>query len=111
MADVDRITNEPGKSRGRPCIRGLRRAVSDVLDHLASCMSEEDLLRGLADLTREDIRDCLAVAADRERQRVVVGARVNRRSRATLPAATTPGCPECRSRAAADEPCGSTPLE
>ena len=46
MADVDLITIEPGKSSGRPCIRGLRRAVSDVLDHLASGMSEEDLLRG-----------------------------------------------------------------
>ncbi len=45
MADVDRITIEPGKRSGKPCIRGLRMAVSDMLDYLASGMSEGDLLR------------------------------------------------------------------
>ena len=45
MAHLDRITIEPGKRSGKPCIRGLRMTVSDVLDYLASGMSEEDLLR------------------------------------------------------------------
>ena len=67
MAHSDRITIEPGKRSGKPCIRGLRITVSDVLDYLASGMSEEDLLRDFPDLTREDIRACLAFAADRER--------------------------------------------
>ena len=56
MAYLDRITIEPGKRSGKPCIRGLRMTVSDVLDYLASGMSEEDLLRDFPDLTREDIR-------------------------------------------------------
>ena len=65
MAHLDRITIQPGKRSGKPCIRGLRMTVSDVLDYLASGMSEEDLLRDFPDLTREDIRACLAFAADR----------------------------------------------
>ena len=64
MTHLDRITIEPGKRSGKPCIRGLRIAVSDVLDYLASGMSEEDLLRDFPDLTREDIRACLAFAAE-----------------------------------------------
>ncbi|MCY4585735.1 MAG: DUF433 domain-containing protein [Bryobacterales bacterium] len=75
MADVDRITIEPGKRSGKPRIRGMRMAVSDVLDSLASGMSEEDLLRDFPDLTREDIRAYLAFAADRERRQVAVGRR------------------------------------
>ena len=75
MAHLDRITIEPGKRSGKPCIRGLRMTVSDVLDYLASGMSEEDLLRDFPDLTREDIRACLAFAADRERRLVAVGGR------------------------------------
>ena len=75
MADVDRITIELGKRSGKPCIRGLRIAASDELDSLASGMSEEDLLRDFPDLTREDIRACLAFAADRERRLVAVGGR------------------------------------
>ena len=75
MAHLDRITIEPGKHSGKPCIRGLRMTVSDVLDYLASGMSEEDLLRDFPDLTREDIRTCLAFAADRERRLVTVGGR------------------------------------
>ena len=50
MAYLDRITIEPGKRSGKPCIRGLRMTVSDVLDYLASGMSEEDLLRDFPDL-------------------------------------------------------------
>ena len=75
VAHVDRITIEPGKRSGKPCIRGLRMTVSDVLDYLASGMSEDDLLRDFPDLTREDIRACLAFAADRERRLVAVGGR------------------------------------
>lgn len=62
------ITIEAGKRGGKPCIRGLRITVSDVLDYLASGMSEDDILRDFPDLTRDDIRACLAFAADRERR-------------------------------------------
>jgi uncharacterized protein (DUF433 family) len=62
------ITIEPGKRSGKPCIRGLRITVSDVLEYLASGMSEDDVLRDFPDLTPEDIRACLAFAADRERR-------------------------------------------
>ena len=62
------ITLEPGKRGGKPCIRGLRITVSEVLDYLASGMSEDEILRDFPDLTREDIRACLAFAADRERK-------------------------------------------
>ena len=61
MVHTDRITIEPGKRSGKPCIRDLRMTVSDVLEYLASGMSEEDLLRDFPDLTREDIRACLAL--------------------------------------------------
>jgi len=60
------ITIEPGKMGGKPCIRGLRMTVYDVLDYLASGMSQEQILADFPDLTREDIRACLAFAADRE---------------------------------------------
>jgi uncharacterized protein (DUF433 family) len=62
------ITIEPGKRGGKPCIRGLRITVYDVLEYLASGMSEDEILSDLPDLTREDIRACLAFAADRERR-------------------------------------------
>ena len=75
MSHLDRITIEPGKRSGKPCIRGPRMTVSDVLDYWASGMSEDDLLRDLPDLTREDIRACLAFAAGRERRLVAVGGR------------------------------------
>ena len=64
------ITIESGKRGGKPCIRGLRITVYDVLDYLASGMSEAEILRDFPDLTREDIRACLAFAADRERKLV-----------------------------------------
>ena len=67
----DRITIEPGKRSGKPCIRGLRITVSDVLEYLASGMSEDEVLHDFPDLTREDVRACLAFAADRERRLVV----------------------------------------
>lgn len=62
------ITIEPGKRGGKPCIRGMRMTVADVLGYLASGMSEEEILRDFPYLTREDIRACLAFAADRERR-------------------------------------------
>ncbi|MEQ1791461.1 MAG: DUF433 domain-containing protein [Nitrospiraceae bacterium] len=65
-----RISIDPGKRGGKPCIRGLRITVYDVLEYLASGMSEEDILSDFPDLTREDIRACLAFAADRERKLV-----------------------------------------
>ena len=64
------ITIEAGKRGGKPCIRGLRITVYDVLEYLASGMSEDEILRDFPDLTREDIRACLAFAADRERKLV-----------------------------------------
>ena len=68
MAYRDRITMEPGKRGGRPCIRGLRITVYDVLDWLASGMSREQILRDYPDLEPEDITACLEFAADRERR-------------------------------------------
>ena len=62
------ITIEPGKRSGKPCIRGLRVTVADVLGYLAAGMSEDDILRDFPYLTRDDIRACLAFAADRERR-------------------------------------------
>ncbi len=62
------ITIEPGKRGGKPCIRGLRVTVYDVLEYLASGMSEDEILRDFPDLTRDDIRAALAFAADRERR-------------------------------------------
>ena len=64
----DIITIEPGKRSGKPCIRGLRITVYDVLEYLAGGMSEEDIVRDFPDLTVTDIRACLAFAADRERR-------------------------------------------
>jgi uncharacterized protein (DUF433 family) len=64
----DVITIEPGKRGGRPCIRGLRITVGDVLDYLAGGMTNDEILADFPDLTREDILACLAYAADRERQ-------------------------------------------
>ena len=64
------ITMEEGKMGGKPCIRGLRITVSDVLDYMASGMSHEDILRDFPDLSEDDLRACLAFAVDRERRLV-----------------------------------------
>ena len=67
--EYSKITSmEPGKMGGKPCIRGLRITVYDVLDYLASGMTEDEILHDFPDLTREDLRACLAFAADRERK-------------------------------------------
>ena len=68
MSYQERITIEPDKRGGKPCIRGLRITVYDVLDYLASDMTEEEILEDFPDLTHEDIKACLAFAADRERK-------------------------------------------
>ena len=60
------ITLEPGKRSGKPCIRGMRITVYDVLSYLAGGMSVEEVLADFPYLTREDILACLAFAADRE---------------------------------------------
>jgi uncharacterized protein (DUF433 family) len=62
------ITIEPGKRSGKPCIRGMRITVSDVLSYLASGMTVEEILADFSELTREDIQACLAFAAAREDQ-------------------------------------------
>lgn len=62
------ITIEPGKRGGRPCIRGMRIAVADVLGWLAAGMSHEEILGDYPELTEDDIRACLAYAAERERR-------------------------------------------
>jgi uncharacterized protein (DUF433 family) len=62
------ITIEPGKRSGKPIIRGMRITVTDVLEYLASGMSEAEILADFPDLTDEDIKACLAFAADRERK-------------------------------------------
>jgi uncharacterized protein (DUF433 family) len=62
--DLDqRITVEPGKRGGQPCIRGMRITVRDVLEYLAGGMSVEELLSDFPELTVDDIRACLAFAA------------------------------------------------
>ena len=64
----DVITVDPAKRGGKPCIRGLRITVYDVLEYLAGGMSEDEILGDFPDLVRDDIRACLAFAADRERK-------------------------------------------
>lgn len=68
------ITIEPGKRGGKPCIRELRITVYDVLEYLASGMSENEILADFPELTRTDIKACLAFAADRERKLMSVSA-------------------------------------
>jgi uncharacterized protein (DUF433 family) len=70
----DIITIEPGKRSGKPCIRGMRMTVQDVLEYLASGMTEQEILDDFPDLTHEDILACLAFAADRERKLLTVPA-------------------------------------
>jgi uncharacterized protein (DUF433 family) len=62
------ITIEPGKRGGRPCVRGLRIAVADVLGWLAAGMSHAEIRTEYPELTEDDIRACLSYAAERERR-------------------------------------------
>jgi len=68
------ITIEPGKRSGKPCIRGMRITVQDVLEYLAGGMTEDDIVRDFPELTHDDIKACLAFAADRERKLFVASA-------------------------------------
>jgi uncharacterized protein (DUF433 family) len=72
MNYLDIITIEAGKRGGKPCIRGMRITVYDVLEYLASGMSSQEVLAEFPYLTEEDIRACLAYAADREKNLLVV---------------------------------------
>jgi len=65
------ITIEPGKRSGKPCIRGMRMTVYDVLSYLAAGMTHQQLLEDFPYLTEEDILACLSFAAERERRTVV----------------------------------------
>ena len=70
MTSQDRIALEPGQRGGKPCIRGMRITVDDVLEYLASGLSAQAIMDAFPDLTPEDLRACLAFAADRERKLV-----------------------------------------
>lgn len=72
MKYQDLITIEPGKRGGKPCIRGLRITVYDILEYLASGMTQEEILNDFPDLTKEDILACLSFAADRERKSITI---------------------------------------
>ncbi|MBW4523436.1 MAG: DUF433 domain-containing protein [Scytolyngbya sp. HA4215-MV1] len=74
MRYQDIITIEPGKRGGKPCIRGMRITVYDVLSYLASGMTYEEILDDFPYLTQEDILACLSYAADRERQTLTMQA-------------------------------------
>jgi len=68
----DYITIDPNKRGGKPCVRGLRITVYEVLEYLASEMSEAEILEDFPDLTKEDLKACIAFAADRERRLMTV---------------------------------------
>lgn len=70
----ERITLEPGKRSGKPCIRGTRMTVYDVLSYLAAGMSFEEILEDFPKLAKEDILACLAFAAAAEKQKLVLAA-------------------------------------
>ena len=68
------ITMEPGKRGGKPCIRGLRITVYDILEYLASGMNQQEILDDFPYLTKEDILASLSFAAERERLMVAIQA-------------------------------------
>jgi len=68
MSLLDRITIDPRVRFGKPCVRGLRIAVDDVLSYLAGGMSEVEVLSGFPDLTSEDIQACIVYDAERKRR-------------------------------------------
>jgi uncharacterized protein (DUF433 family) len=70
----DIITIEADKRGGKPCIRGLRITVYDVLEYLASGMSPEEIIEDFDYLTQDEIQACLSYAADRERHQLIVNA-------------------------------------
>lgn len=70
----DRITIEPGKRSGKPCIRGLRITVSDILSYFAAGMTESEILNDFSELTHEDIQACFAFSVERESRLMTVRA-------------------------------------
>ena len=72
MRYQDIITIEPGKRGGKPCIRGMRITVYDVLEYLAAGMTQQDILKDFPYLTKDDILACLSFAADRERSMLAI---------------------------------------
>ena len=68
------ITIDPNKRGGKPCVRGLRITVYEVLEYLASDMTPDEIHTDFPDLTREDLKACIAFAADRERKLMTVPA-------------------------------------
>lgn len=68
MSYQDIITIEPRKRGGKPCIRGMRIAVCNVLEYLGSGMTQEEILKDFPYLTRDDILACLSYAVDRARE-------------------------------------------
>lgn len=74
MKYQDYITIDPNKRGGKPCVRGLRITVYEVLEYLASDMTEEEILEDFPDLTHDDLKACIAFAADRERRLLTVPA-------------------------------------
>jgi len=68
----DYITIEANKRGGKPCVRGLRITVYEVLEYLASEMTEAEILEDFPDLTRADLKACIAYAADRERRLMTI---------------------------------------
>lgn len=74
MASLDRITVDPAVRFGKPCVRGTRLTVGDVLGYLASDMSEAEVLADFPQLTHEDVLACYAFAAERERRLMSVPA-------------------------------------
>lgn len=72
MVDYRKIISiEPGKRGGKPCIRGLRITVGDVLGWLAAGLSHQEILADYPDLTPDDLQACLAFAADREKHALI----------------------------------------
>lgn len=69
-----RIALDPLIRSGKPCVRGTRIAVADVLDYLGGGMTVAEVLEDFPDLTAEDIQACLSFAADRERRLIDVAA-------------------------------------
>ena len=72
MSPLDRISLNQGVRFGKPCVRGTRITVGNVLSYLAAGMTEDQVLAEFTQLTREDIRACLAYAAERERRSVTL---------------------------------------
>lgn len=74
MSPLDRISIDPNVRFGKPCVRGTRITVGDILGYLAGGMTEGDLLADFPQLTQDDIRACLTYAAERERRTIAISA-------------------------------------